>query len=88
VAQPGAAQAAAHAPVVAVGRLAFDEQPEALLERQRFDLGAVELLGQRHGHAGELQGLELIQGGMVQHWVFSFGSVEVRRAAQILVLGG
>jgi hypothetical protein len=69
VTQSGPSQTAGHAPVIAVGELAVDEQAESLLERQGLDLGAFALLGECRGHADELQRMELIQGGVIQHGV-------------------
>jgi hypothetical protein len=69
VAQLGAAQTAAHAPVIAIVHLAVNEQPEALLKSQCIDIGGVHLLGQGGGHTGELEAVQFIESGMVQHVV-------------------
>ena len=52
VLEPGAPQPVGELPRVALGELAVDEQTEPLLERQGFDLGRVELLGEGLGHPG------------------------------------
>ena len=65
----GLAQAGLQAAILAQGQFPVHEQAEALLEAQGVDVGQVELLAQRGGHAGETQLLELVQGGMMQHGV-------------------
>ncbi|MOA56626.1 hypothetical protein D3C78_1806480 [compost metagenome] len=67
MAQSGLAQAAAQALVFALGQLAVDQQAEALLEAQAVDVGGLQLLAQGLEHAVQVQGLELVQGRVVQH---------------------
>lgn len=65
--QPGTAQPAAHAPVISLGHFPVHEQPEALLEAQIGDVGSGRLIRQGGGHAGQFEGVELVQCGMFQH---------------------
>ena len=67
MAQLRAAQSVGHAPVVAHGGFAVDEQAETLLERECFAGGRLELLGQRGGHAKALELVEFVDDGMGQH---------------------
>ena len=52
VLQLGAPQSVGELSGVTLGKLAVDEQTEPFLERQGFDLGRVELLGESLGHPG------------------------------------
>ena len=67
VLEPGLAQAAAEALVVAFGQFAVDQQAEAFHEAQAVDVRGFQLLGECLEHAGQAQGLELVQGRMGQH---------------------
>ena len=53
--------------VLALGRLAVDEQSEPLLEGQRCDVGLSLLFVERLRHAGEPERDEAAVGGMCQH---------------------
>ncbi len=65
--EPGLAQAATQALVVAFGQFAVDQQAEAFFEAQAVDVGGFQLLGEGLEHAGQAQGLELVQGRLAQH---------------------
>ena len=65
--EPGLAQAAAQALVIAFGQLAVDQQAEAFLEAQAVDVWGFQLFVQRLEHAVQAQGLQLVQGRMGQH---------------------
>ena len=52
VLQLGAPQSVGELSGVTLGKLAVDEQTEPFLEREGFDLGRVELLGESLGHPG------------------------------------
>ena len=67
MAQLRAAQSIGHAPIVAHGGFAVDEQAETLLERECIAGGGLELLGQRGGHAKALELVEFVDDGMGQH---------------------
>ena len=89
MAQLRAAQSIGHAPVVAHGEFAVDDQAEALLYRERLAGGGLELLGQRRGYAEALELMELVDGGMGQHGEVSpWWSVEVGPATQVFVVVG
>ena len=66
-AQPGCFQAAVHAPAGPFGELAVDEHGKALLEAQGVVVGMLALFGEPSGHAGQLQGVQALEGGVGQH---------------------
>ncbi len=70
MAQPCPSETTGQAPVVALGDLAVDQQPEALVEAEFVDIGHGHLVGERRRHTGKLEGLELVQGGVFQHGGF------------------
>jgi hypothetical protein len=84
--QPGAFQTRRILSRLAFGGLAVDQQPEALLERQLADLGALRLAGQGPGHARQAQLVESLDGRMIQHG--KAPSVVVTGATHIAVLRG
>jgi hypothetical protein len=71
-AQLGRAEVALETPVLAIGGLPVDEQPEPVLEGQLGVRGALALLGEGAGHAGEVEGEELVERGTREHVVSSF----------------
>ncbi|OWK35365.1 hypothetical protein PSOLE_46950 [Pseudomonas oleovorans subsp. oleovorans] len=73
VLEPGLAQAAAQALVIAFGQLAVDQQAEAFFEAQAVDVRGFQLFIQRLEHAVQAQGLQLVQGRMGQHGEFPWG---------------
>ena len=64
--------------------LPVNEQRQTVFESQIEDLGLIELLGQSLGHADQLEALEWVDGGVIEH-AFSLGSVVVAGAADIAV---
>ena len=85
LAQAGEPQAAIEPLVLALGRLAVDQQGEPLLEGERGDIGLSSLFVERLGHAGEPERDEAVVGGMGQHR-FLLSSVVVATAADVAVL--
>ena len=58
---------ALEAAALALGELPVDEQPQALLEAQALVVGVLALLEQAPGHAGQAQGVEPVDGWVVEH---------------------
>jgi hypothetical protein len=67
VAQSGIPQACGQFPVVAVGRLAIEQQAEAFLEAERGSLVGRHDLVEGLCHAEESQLVQAIEGGMGKH---------------------
>ena len=62
-----------HEPLVlALDRLAIDQQREPLLEGERGNVGLLALLLERLGHAGEPERDQALLGGMCEHCFLSF----------------
>src|SRR3972149_3637454 len=88
-------QQASEPPVLAVGDLALDQKPEAIFEGEALGAGLGHLLGERGGHAVELQLVQCIEGGLDKHGSGSPVSVVVvkrkysgpRRLAWTLFVG-
>ena len=53
--------------VLALGHLAIHQQAESLAEAELLDAGHLQLLLERPGHAGQAQGLELVERRVDQH---------------------
>ena len=77
-AQFGRFQIPPHAPVLAFGELFVDQQPEALLEAQGLIRSLVALLGQAGGHGWQLEGVEPVDGLVVEQFVVPFFSCNNR----------
>ena len=71
LAQPGLAQAAGEALVLAAGRLAIDEQPEPILAAQFGGIGSVLQLDEGIGHGGEAERAQALDRGVDQHRISS-----------------
>jgi len=67
LAQPGFSQAGLEAAVLPLGQLPVDQQAQPLLEAEDADVGRLGLLLEGPDHPGEPEGLEFLQGGVVQH---------------------
>jgi hypothetical protein len=73
--QLGRAEVALQTPVLSLGHLAVDEQPEPVLERERSICGRLlALLGKRVSHAGEIECVEPVESRVAEHREFSFHS--------------
>ena len=70
--QLGEAQAVHQPLVLALGRLAIDQQREALLEGECCDVGLPLLFVERLRHAGQPERDEAVQGWMCQHRLSPF----------------
>ena len=69
-------QQARQAAIVAVDDFAVEQQREALVEGEAGGRALGELLGERGGHAVELQPVQCIEGGLDEHGSTSPGEVE------------
>ncbi len=68
-AQLGRLEIAGQAPPLPLGELAVDEQPEALLEAEPLVGGRGGLFGHAGGHGRQLEGVEALNGLVVEHVV-------------------
>ena len=81
-------QATSEAPIVTAQILCIDEQAKALAEGQRGHVGRLLLFELGIGHNEQAHGLELFEGGFVEHGDSRFlhGLLVVFRATHVVVL--
>ena len=71
LAQPGLAEAAGEALVLAAGRFAVNEQPEPILAAEFAGIGSVLQLDEGIGHGGEAERPQALDRGVDQHRISS-----------------
>jgi hypothetical protein len=69
--QLGGLEVTVEAAAVALGELAVHQQPEAFLKGQALVGGGGGLFGETGGHGREFEGVQTLDGGVIEH-VLSF----------------